>query len=256
MSYTFKLNDDFTSIPGLVQYFDGRFGAQLDNNGRIVTMQDLSGNGTNVYQTNSFRKPYYTDNFIDSDAIVDTNPKYLLKPPESSLRFLNDGSPFGVYTIFGFNATGTTSNFQLLDTGANPTRNGFLFRINATLTGTITVRITQAGSNLLNTTSSAIAGRNAIQSAGVVRTSLNESNNLKIYSNDVQINQLTTSAASNTDPLSYNLNTVGGGFGVRSLMGLFLIYNWKGKTSAEVLSLDAKVRSLMEAQKSSFVYPT
>jgi hypothetical protein len=254
--HSIKGQETFISIPGVVLHLDSRYGIQAsDYLGDTIVSRwlDLSASANDVFQNNKNRTPYYTNNLIDSDGISDVDPKLFIRQPDSKFNFLHNGSPFGVYGIFGFNDTDDTGNFQIFDSGAAPSRNGFLVRVNTTASPTLTIRITQNNSNLLSHTTSAIGAENTIQTFGILRNSLNQSNNFKVYVNNSQISNISTTAAATGNCKSFNVVSVSDT--IRCVIGILVIYDWTGKSVAEVTDYDIKVRAFLESSKPNFINP-
>lgn len=110
----------FNSIPGLKVWIDSQRRVNLDQDGNVASIVDLSPNNYLYSQLNSDRIQIYEDvldcTYYTGRTAVNMDAT---KEPQSSFRFLHDGSPYLSYYIFrtqlapgdgAINAPGSNAN--------------------------------------------------------------------------------------------------------------------------------------------------
>lgn len=260
MGYTFRMNDDFSSIPGLKLWLDARFGASFHPDGKVKQLSDLSGNGFDFSMTKNARAPLWIDNkWIKSQneiGVTDMN-----NAGRSYMNFLHNGSPYGYYHIL--KAPFTALSITLFRTTDNA-GSGQQFTMGPTTAGGSFIATTRnAGAavrQLLAANLKTVGNPNFISFPAVLNvshffTGPNLANNQVNRVNHVVVTSTDTSILSEYPTINGNqcqLNVGANQTDDYIQTGAMLIYDWTGFTVPEMTAFDVRVRSLMDSLLPSF----
>lgn len=275
--FRFNMQDNFLSVPGCIIWLDPTknvsIRAAFDVNSLPVDKVTSVGliNSTEIFGTKDFgnwRQPILVGNYIrgydsaNASALHKTTNK-------QAWKFLNDGSPCGVYFISSNDGTpNTNSIISPIATAPNLTVSstvtpGIRF---CTETDTATRRrvykqIVDGSSTLIYNSRTQNAIINDIDGhVKVVYGFLNLGNgralNEKLYANNVLLNQHTNTVYYDANPATFSGNEPLIALGTRytsvnrDVRNYYLVvYDWTGYTEAEIIAFDLKVRTLLEAVK-------
>jgi hypothetical protein len=263
--YSFKMQEDFTSIPGLRGYYDGRYGVNLEG-GKISSVLDLSSEGTLAVNTIANRRPLWTDGKWIDYVSVSGEFCSLYSNTKRDLNFLHNGQPFGVYGLsyFTFHSGANVSHVPLTTYSTFGTDVGMrLSFASQTSSGSMRVQVTPGGgtvriitlTNLLNTGSTnyrvfpnAYTYSHVFLGTTVTNNQILRFDNIELITTDASIlseypqgNHSTFSVGRNTQPSEI----------YRS--GILLLYDFTGFSQAQIALYDSKIRTLLEAVKPMFV---
>ncbi|AXG72937.1 hypothetical protein DVK85_01295 [Flavobacterium arcticum] len=247
--------ENFNSIPGLVQWNDARERVELQE-GQVKSWGDKSINPTTVKQGRTERMPVYENGlWVKSES----NLVSLGSNSVDDYRFLHNGSKFGIYAIMKNTfADGSITANSPFRTGSNGTTGivittgaASLGRFEASIRGGATVPKREL-TNLLNPESSNHNENESIVTAGVVN-----------MGQDLGVKMKYGNAVGSFSPFfpvieEYPIGAedyfiiAQGQVGMSIRLGLFLIYNWTGYTGAEVQNFDQRVTALLNKEKLIF----
>jgi hypothetical protein len=253
MSFTFKGAENFGSIPGLKLYLDGRLGKTIVNDGGTdkVSIWLDSAEGRAFSSPLTVQRPKNHASFVDFDDNLNVQGLQIRATPTPTFNFFHDGSPFGYFEIMGFKqGVAAVITSRLFSTRAG---SGTGANVSIAANNRMVYQIVNAGSlDLGIQTAINSIPQEVINTMGVTRNSLSETNNIKLYANNVVSLQTTSSVVG-----SANGNSLSMGFinNKRYLPGLKILYDWTGYTSSEVEVFSARVRALLEVFKLNFTYP-
>lgn len=250
--------ENFNSIPGLVQWNDGRERVQLSG-GRVMFWGDKSTQANNFQANSASAAPYYEKGIW----VYSNDSSIYLRSPRKDYNFLHNGSKFGIYLIqkttwslgtpvglFGAinysNAAGTGLQ-GVLSSSSSSGRFGFILRGGASSS---TKQIT----NLLNASNANYTPSDSIIAQSFVN--FGQTGGIEIrYGNAVTSPRLTpffpTLGEYPQGPnfLQYAV-TATAGQTVR--VGMILVYNWTGYSDAQVEDFDLRVRNLLNQERIKF----
>lgn len=239
------------SIPGLRLWTDGR--RLLETNSEEDVMLWASIIDGRVFRSLDGRRPKRTGEWVDFNDLNDVVSIPLIAQPDPGFGFFSNGSPFGFFEIMAIKnppgesqsssrtfstRSGSIPGANVLIAGPNGKRFGYQVYDGDSFAVTV-----QTPSNSIQ--------EETVTSFALTRNSLSEANNLKMY---IQ-NTLVTNASVTGFTVAGNSLTYGYIIRRRYLLGLRLLYDWTGYTSAEVESFSFRVRTLLEEEKANFTYP-
>lgn len=248
---SFRGAESLISVPGLQLWLDGRRLIELDDNAKVLNWASITDG--RIFTAIDAQRPVTADDmWIDFNDLTDSQGYQLRSPSTPSFNFFSNGSPFGYFEILGYKNAASVISSRIFTT-----RQGSGSGANINLSGSgdrLVYQIVESGSLLSgNQTGVDTLSEEAVHSIGVTRNSLSETNNLKLYIDNVAKLQTTISAATTVDSNSMNIGFINK---KRYLTGLKLLYDWTGYTSSQVEAFSARVRTLLAAEKANFAYPT
>lgn len=255
MSYTFRGNDDYTSIPGLIEILDTRFRVTPDADGgsrlRWSGLQDFL---VNFYNSSGPQKPnYLSDNQIEFENDAGTQRKVLFNDllGDKNLDFLVSGL-FGIYFILKLDTTVTSSSFPIVLSTVSGGPSYMTLRIDSNSNFKFQMRNDVPATVDVFTKTSFIPD-DTYFSLGVFRDHLTDANNFTLSKNEV-IDSVASNIVTNLNSIKgirlggqeTNANTR------RCTFGKIILYNWTGFSKAEIAGFDSKVRGVLAPDRLIF----
>jgi hypothetical protein len=263
MSYTFRLTDDFSAIPGLKLWVDGRYNILLDSNDKVQFWNDLSGNEFNFTQSKFERRPLHLDSqWVKSQNEIGST--FMLNTSDlAHLKFLHDGSPNGVYCIV--NTALDSQSTTILRTGDNNAQAFQLSLSPGTSSGSIVVTIRDNSgaavrqmlfNNLKNVSNPNFISFPANLVISTYFTGPNKSNNQSVRVNDkTPIISTDTSLIGEYSTLNTRQNQIVAAQADPNFLkvGLLVVYDWTGFSDADIVKFDTRVRDVLNVVATNFI---
>lgn len=259
MGYILRINDDFTSVPGLKIYIDSRYSPIIDGNNTVLSLKDLSG--SQLTFAKSVKNPKYEYPYIKQTNLDGGNTLFgSTGGVPKNFEFLHNGSAYGFYHLWKcdnlFNASLTS-----FATRSATTFPGFSFE-NQSLGTSARYRIRHANDTDLNfvrfqpksysasTTLDYVY--NVHYGAGITNGYRLGEGNGTLY---VNTTTPATGYSNNTGLLCRMLQTGFFDFNTPTNIhhAVLLIYDWTGYNSSTIDQFHSKVISLMNNIKNVFL---
>ena len=253
--------ENFISVPGLWTWADGRYRIQVDDNNKIPFAGDLSPQLNNFTQPTANRRLTHDGMWMKTLAVDAGNPAYLKSFRLEDFKFMQDGSPFGVYCITNFeNNADSGANFNIVNAGGSG-QTGFMFilAVSGVLqaivrNGSTIVRVSNIGglytpghANELTLPGTFVISH-VFKGANVVNNQINRLGDLVNITTDTSLaSEYSTDAA----PRFFILHSSQSTKEIKT--GLLLIYNWTGYTPTQIDAFDLRIRNLLNDVKPQFV---
>jgi len=268
--YTIVGVSNFLSIPGCIVWLDPTKAittveATIEGQPaeQVITLGSLSDDGF-TYTTQDFgnyRRPVVVDNYITNFSDTGNLTGVLSKVKNERFKFLQDGSPNGVYFISSNSIANTNSGISPIATCSSLTLSStairgirFITEADANVRRRVYKQIFDGSTAIYNSrTFNAIQTPTndfAICSYGFLNTGNGNSLNEKLYGNNTLLNQHTNTIYLNESPVYNNpillmgARYTGGNLIIRNY--LTLVYDWTGYSESEVINFDLRVRTLLE----------
>ena len=253
---TLLTEKNFNSIPGLMQWCDARERVELQA-GKVSLWGDKSSQNNNLVMTRVDRQPT-RENGLWIRAAADG---IYLMSNRRDYNFLHNGQKFGIYAIqkptwtlatsanaYNLLYTGGAGSIGLqgtLGTNLGSGRSGYTLRGGATSPSKLIT-------TLLDTNSPNYSPSGQIYSTSFVN--FGQTTGVKVtHGNAVQsFTPFFSSIADYPQGNHQVFLAVAGANGITVRVGILLIYNWTGFTTAQVQGFDSEVMALLNAEKLIF----
>lgn len=243
---------NYNSIPGLVVWADPRSGISTINaparNGDEIREFQTRGVANILYDRSynfaTAYPPMQNGDFIDFDFDNISDDVQIGAPQPELLNFLHDGSPFGFFEIFGTDWLGTGGQSASFLTAVSASEIGVLLRVN---NGTNVTLSWMARNGTADTTINLTGSlsKSVMHPIGIVRNSLDESNNFKYYINGSLSQQQSVTYEIVGDAVRNRFSSANAS-GRRFVYGTRVIYNWSGYTASEIATFTSQVLALQQ----------
>jgi hypothetical protein len=251
--------ENYNSIPGLMQWNDSRERLNFDTNGRVSYWGDKSAQNNHFTRNSTNTRPEYENNLWVTSR--DT-ARYLMSP-RKDYTFLHNGSKFGLYYIskidwslttasgtFGplfFAGAAGTGLQGILNSATNTGRFGYAVR-NAAAGTQSTRQIT----NLLNTSNANYTPPNTVITHSFVNFGQLQGIVIRFGNAQLTTTPFFPTLAEYPQAPNSTFTAVTGSSTVGMNSGLILIYNWTDYTDAQVTVFDQRVRALLDIDRMKF----
>jgi hypothetical protein len=253
----FSTPSGFSALPGFFCLIDPEKNNIVDGGDLLsVTTDDaLSINFSNI----SIIPPKYDAPFMLSETRGTTRPRLRNSNSQNAekFKFLNDGTPFGVYTIAKYDYISTVSQqhhfFNTRNFGGSVAEQGSMFGIRPNAQASFGLSIqtyNAAGTLVVNRLASGIAKYGEVVTLGVVNQGVSVSNNLKLFEGGAQLSQFTnhTWATDDAPIFLFFGSASGNGINLDAYLNKTVIFNFDGFTPSEILDINTEIFALLNQQ--------
>ncbi|MGQ2982124.1 hypothetical protein [Flavobacterium sp.] len=253
---TLNTEKNFNSIPGLMQWNDGRERVEVAG-GKISLWGDKSSQGNNLYQYTVAKQPTYEKGLW----VTSNDVGIYLKSNRKDYNFLHNGQKYGIYAIqkpvwslatpisaanlIFTGGAGFTGLQGILGSNLGSGRSGYILRGSASSPSKLIT-------NLLDVASPNYSPSNAIYTTSFVN--MGQTLGVKIlHGNAVATSPaFFPTMAEYPTGNHYTFTAIAGATGITAKVGMLLVYNWTGYTGSQVASFDAQVMALLNQEKLVF----
>jgi hypothetical protein len=268
MSYQFRHQKTFNSVPGLLHWLDATSGVGTINNGgydRVITWQDLSSKSS-VFTSQLAYAPIKRAKYVEFNRSLTSNSRHSIVAPQTILQsyynIWNKPAKWGIYfTVIDFTgqAAATPNFFNVALVATSGGSNSFNLYHNSESLGDpdsryYLLRRYDGTTTNINQSGYVFQWQNQITTFANILNS-EATNNLTFYVNNTLGY---TATANNTPPLVSPLVAqviIGQNSDVTRNFGLcnHMVYDWTGYNTAQIAAFDLQVRALLEIEKLKYL---
>ena len=253
--FALETAENFNSIPGLRLYLDSRLRVTAIG-GFVKSIQDASNAGLNFTIQNFATLPITYENGIITQNNLTAGQASQFLNTQGNWNFFENGSPFAVFGFHKIKYGANTSNVHVRNLETGFTGQAISRVIHTAANRSLRFQVLNQEGTAGQTVISVNSANNTIPddtayTYGVIRRSLNNTNNFRLYLNNSQIHQETNS---NTQIPSTTRNRIliyplPAAIDHRVDWGFQVIYDWTGFTEAQVDAFVTRLRILVEQRK-------
>jgi hypothetical protein len=252
MGFTIRGTSNYTAVPGLKLWLNGRVNKNVNISGKVLTWTDIDG--IIKYESNIASAADNGVDYLLFDNIPFVTSKYLRR--FDNYKFLYSGSPFGVYFIFKIkkSGTGNIAGSYLLNTGLGV---DLVYQLRTdTNLNRINARVLDEGVAKWNfNTPNNSLSYDTLLSMGNVRTHLSNANNIQIWIDNALSAQLTSSGVSrdlaHSDPVQ--IGRLVASWETELTLHEVVIYDWTGYTESQVNLFNTAIINAQQISKQTFI---